>query len=68
MRKSSQFSTECCATHPTAFEYESDPRQAEKLLEGLNVDSNCNGASTPGLKLLIEQLTKYHQLPTDGHT
>ena len=50
------------------FEYEADPRQAEKLLEGLKLDSNCNGAATPGLKPLIEQLTQDEQLPSDGHT
>ena len=33
---------------PDGFEYEADPRQAEKLLEGLSLDSNCNMAATPG--------------------
>ena len=53
---------------PDGFEYEADPRQVEKLLEGPYLDSNCNRAVTPGLKPLIEQLTKDEQLPTDGHT
>ena len=53
---------------PDGFEYEADPRQTDKLLEGLNLDRNCNGAATPGLKPLIEQLTKGEQLPTEGHT
>jgi hypothetical protein len=37
-------------------------------LEGLKLDGNCNGAATPGLKPLIEQLTKDESLPTDAHT
>ena len=53
---------------PEGFEYEADPRQAEKLLEELKLDGNCNGAATPGLKPLIEQLTKDESLPTDAHT
>ena len=53
---------------PQGFEYEADPRQAEKLLEGLRLDSGCNGAATPGLKPLIEQLEKDMPLPTGGHT
>ena len=43
---------------PEGFEYEADPRQAEKLLEGLKLDGNCNGVATPGLKPVMEQLTK----------
>ena len=50
------------------FEYEADPRQAEKLLEGLKLDSGCNKAATPGLKPLVEQLEKDLPLPTGGHT
>ena len=41
---------------PQGFEYEADPRQAEKLLEGLKLDGGCNAAATPGLKPLLEQL------------
>ena len=52
---------------PDGFEHEADPRQAEKRLEGFNLDSNCDRAATPGLKPLIEQLAKDEQLPTDGH-
>ena len=37
-------------------------------MEGLKLDGNCNGAATPGLKPLIEQLTKDESLPTDAHT
>ena len=36
------------------FDCEADPRQGEELLEGLRLDGGCNGAATPGLKLLIE--------------
>ena len=50
------------------FEYEADPRQAEKLLEGLGLDDNCNKAATPGLKPLTEQLVKDETLPASGHT
>ena len=50
------------------FEYEADPRQAEKLLEGLRLDSGCNGAATPGLKPLLEQLEKDCPLPVGAHT
>lgn len=50
------------------FEYEADPRQAEKLLEGLKLDDGCNKAATPGLKPLVEQLEKDLPLPTGGHT
>ena len=50
------------------FEYEADPRQAEKLLDGLKLDGGCNGAATPGLKLLLEQLEKDAALPVGSHT
>ena len=53
---------------PDGFEYEADPRQAEKLLEGLKLDGQCNGAATPGLKPLTEQLLSDEPLPTHGHT
>ena len=38
------------------LEYEADPRQCERLLEGLGLDDNCNGAATPGLKPLPAQI------------
>ena len=53
---------------PDGFEYEADPRQAEKLLEGLSLDGNCNGAATPGLKPLTEQLLSDEPVPMQGHT
>ena len=37
-------------------------------MEGLRLDDGCNGAATPGLKPLIEQLEKDMRLPTEGHT
>ena len=40
------------------MEYEADPRQAERLLEGLKLDGGCNPVATPGLKPLIDQLTE----------
>ena len=30
------------------LEYEADPRQCERLLEGLQLDDGCIGAATPG--------------------
>ena len=53
---------------PEGFEYEADPRRAEKLLEGLGLDDNCNKAATPGLKPLAEHLVKDEGLPASGHT
>ena len=53
---------------PQGFEYEADPQQTEKLLEGLKLDKGCNTAATPGLKPLIEQLEKDCMLPTSAHT
>ena len=50
------------------FEYEADPRQAEKLLEGLSIDDGSNGAATPGLKPLLEQLEKDVAIPASGQT
>ena len=43
---------------PLGIEYEADPRQAERLLEGLHLDDGCKSTATPGLKLLIESLQK----------
>ena len=37
-------------------EYEADPRQAERLLEGLGLDGNCKSTATPGLKAAIDVL------------
>ena len=48
------------------YEYEADPRQGEKLLEGLRLDGGCKGAATPGLKPLIEQLENDKGIPVSG--
>ena len=32
------------------YEYEADPRQAEKLLESLHLDEGCNTTATPALR------------------
>ena len=53
---------------PQGFEYEADPRQAEKLLEGLRLDDGCNSVAQPGSKPLLEQLEKDSPLAADSHT
>ena len=40
---------------PSGIEYESDPRQVEKLLEELELDGSTNSAATPGLKSLASK-------------
>ena len=51
------------------IEYEADPRQGERLLEGLGLDERCKSTATPGLKPLIEQLKEDKLLcGVDGHT
>ena len=45
------------------LEYEADPRQAERLLEGLGLDDKCNKTATPGLRALVEQLVDEKALP-----
>lgn len=50
------------------YEYEADPRQGEKFLEGLRLDGGCKGAATPGLKPLVEQLEKDKEIPAGGQT
>ena len=49
----------------TGLEYEADPRQCERLLEGLQLDDSCNGAATPGLKPLPAQIDAEQPLPPD---
>ena len=53
---------------PQGFEYEADPRQAEKLLEGLRLDDGCNSVAQPGSKPLLEQLEKDVPLADGSHT
>ena len=51
------------------YEYEADPRQAEKLLESLHLDDGCNSAATLGLTALVEQLEEDKPMPAAGeHT
>mgnify|MGYP000400045265 CR=1 FL=1 len=52
----------------TGLEYEADPRQAERLLEGLGIDEKCNKTATPGLRALVEQLVEDKPLPTSEIT
>ena len=49
-------------------EYEADPRQCERLLEGLGLHAGCTSTATPGLKPIIEQLKDDKPLHTEGHT
>ena len=45
------------------LEYEADPRQGERLLDGLGFADDCNSVATPGLKPWLEQLEKDQPLP-----
>ena len=50
-------------------EYEADPRQGERLLEGLGLDvDNCKSMATPGQKLEIDKLKEDKPLSQDEHT
>ena len=50
------------------FEYEADPRQAEKLLEEFLLDDGCNSVATPGVKTLGTQLQGDKPLSEAEHT
>ena len=50
------------------LEYEADPRQCERLLEGLGLDDNCNGAATPGIKPLPAQIETEEVLSPDDQS
>ena len=52
----------------SGVEYEADPRQCERLLEGLGLDDGCTSTATPGLKPIIEQLKDDQPLDVEGHT
>ena len=52
----------------SGIEYEADPRQAERLLEGLQLDSGCKATATPGIRSLPEQLNEDELLPEDSVT
>ena len=56
-----------CPTEP-GLEYEADPRQAERLLEGLGLDGDCESVAAPGLKALIDQLVADAGLPVSAYT
>ena len=50
-------------------EYEADPRQAEKLLEELDVvGDGVNGVVTPGVKVASHQVQSGQPLPAEQHT
>ena len=50
-------------------EYEADPRQAERLLEGLGLDGDgCKHMATPGVKLEVEKLKEDQVLSAEEHT
>ncbi|MDE0779072.1 MAG: hypothetical protein OSB43_22550, partial [Nocardioides sp.] len=54
---------------PNGLEYEADPRQQERFLEGLSLGAaDCRSAATPGLKALVEQLEKDLALPAGAIT
>ena len=50
------------------LEYEADPRQCERLIEGLQLDDSCNGAATPGQKPLPQQIDNERSLPPEEQT
>ena len=49
-------------------EYEADPRQAEKFLEGLSLDDGCKSRATPGQKPVVEHLENDKALSAGDHT
>ena len=48
--------------------YEADPRQCERLLEGLGLDNGRISTATLGLKALVDQLQDDKPLDAEGHT
>ena len=50
------------------IEYEADPRQAEKLLEGLSLDDACKARATPGQKPIVDNLKNDKALSVEDHT
>ena len=49
-------------------EYEADPRQAEKSLEGLSLDDTCKARATPGQKPVVDNLKNDKALSVEDHT
>lgn len=47
----------------SGIEYEADPRQCQRLFEGLQFDDGCHGAATPGQKPLPGQIDAEQPLP-----
>ena len=52
----------------SGIEYEAGPRQAERLLEGLQLVSGRKATATPGIKSLPEQLNEDELLPEGNVT
>ena len=52
----------------TGVEYEADPRQGERLLEGLGLDNGCKSSATPGIKPIVENLKDDKPLSAEAHT
>jgi len=50
------------------LEYEADPRQAERFLEGLGLDDGCKSVATPGQKLEIDALKEDKSIPADEYS
>ena len=50
------------------LEYEADPRQGERLLEGFELAGECKSVAKPGLKPLLEQLEGDKVLPASEVT
>ena len=48
-------------------EYEADPHQGERLVEGLGLDLGCKAIATPGLKPILEKLVEGKLLSADAH-
>ena len=52
----------------SGVEYEADPRQGERLLEGLGLGDGCKATATPGLKAAIDVLKDDKVLSAEAHT
>ena len=52
----------------SGIEYEADPRQGEKLVEGLGLDSGCKSTATAGLKPIVDKLIEDKLLGPNSHT
>ena len=52
----------------SGFEYEADPRPAERLLEGLGLDGVCESVANPDVKPLIDLPVEDAVLPVSAST